>query len=407
MSKNPSPNVFSILRNTLEESPTRFLAEKRIRQRISLRRNRSRRPRRIGRGVYLRLHSPGFFPPARGRRLFPIRAKRSPNLPEAQGRDRGRDRRTVGLSLFKVRQLSRYMMVIQRLKNTISPTEHLDVSFVAEHHENLQHILVFLIIRGLKSGSHVQAQVVSSDGSSRGKQLLLECDAGTSPMLCLPARVPIGKKEVRLVPGTNNHFEIKLPTSASSPPPTSSSFSNRSRRNTPSPIPSTIHEVDENQIQQNLIEDVPMLDATQLSSLSPTSFICASCSLPLVQASRLHQYRDLPSEHWAELVDAWMCHADLKLHDEVKKGSKDGFWPEVGEGLVGGSYVLVHEDAVTKTNFCDTEIEVEKVRSSLYPSQSLCFWFLLWGSVHGCIRKSTLGISSTHGRQSSVSIPVA
>ena len=121
-----------------------------------------------------------------------------------------------------------------------------------------------------------------------------------------------------------------------------------------------------------------MLDATQLSSLSPTSFICASCSLPLVQASRLHQYRDLPSEHWAELVDAWMCHADLKLHDEVKKGSKDGFWPEVGEGLVGGSYVLVHEDAVTKTNFCDTEIEVEKVRSSLYPSQSLFFWFLLW-----------------------------
>ena len=150
-----------------------------------------------------------------------------------------------------------------------------------------------------------------------------------------------------------------------------------------------------------------MLDATQLSSLSPTSFICASCSLPLVQASRLHQYRDLPSEHWAELVDAWMCHADLKLHDEVKKGSKDGFWPEVGEGLVGGSYVLVHEDAVTKTNFCDTEIEVEKVRSSLYPSQSVYFWFLLWGSVSGRIRKSTLGFFSTHGRQSFASIPVA
>ncbi|KAK7681493.1 hypothetical protein QCA50_015585 [Cerrena zonata] len=243
--------------------------------------------------------------------------------------------------------------------------EHLDVSYVAEHHENLQHILVFLTIRGLKLGSHVNAEVVSNDGGTKGKQLLLECDSGTSPMLCLPVRVPIGKKEVKPIPGTGDRFEIKLPTS---------SPSSRSRHNTPSPIP---------EINENEAADVAILDATQLSSLTPTSFICASCSLPLVHASRLHQYRDLPSEHWAELVDAWMCHADLKLSEDVKKGSKDGFWPEAGEGLVGGSYVLVHEDAVITTNFCDTEAEVEKYSDDWHRVRCIC------GAVVGRSREHT------------------
>lgn len=255
---------------------------------------------------------------------------------------------------------------------TLDFVEHLDVSYVAEHHENLQHILVFITIRGLKRGGHVHAEVVSNDGSSKGKQLVLECESGTSPMLCLPVPVPIGKKDVKAVHGASDRFEIKLPTSSPSP-----SLSSRSRRNTPSPIPSTIPEGDEIESQnssQNSNEDVAILDATQLSFLTPTSFICASCSLPLVQASRLHQYRDLPSEHWAELVDAWMCHADLKLNEGVKKGSKDGFWPESGEGLVGGSYVLVHEDAVIRTNFCDTEVEVQKVRLA-FRSYSLPSFF--------------------------------
>lgn len=87
-----------------------------------------------------------------------------------------------------------------------------------------------------------------------------------------------------------------------------------------------------------------------------------------------------------------MCHADLKLSEDVKKGSKDGFWPEAGEGLVGGSYVLVHEDAVITTNFCDTEAEVEKVRPVLLVQ--FCFYLSVSAFCwHGRIRKSTLGSS--------------
>jgi len=113
-------------------------------------------------------------------------------------------------------------------------------------------------------------------------------------------------------------------------------------------------------------EDLPpLLDAAQLSSANPPSFICASCSLSLVQASKIRDYRDLPSEHWAELVEAWMCHSDQKLHDQIVKHGQQGFWPEPGQGLVGGSYILFEESCITVNNLhaaeekkvsCDTSL---------------------------------------------------
>ncbi|KAF8966601.1 HECT-like ubiquitin-conjugating enzyme-binding-domain-containing protein [Flammula alnicola] len=63
-----------------------------------------------------------------------------------------------------------------------------------------------------------------------------------------------------------------------------------------------------------------------------------------------HTWRDLPSEHWEELVEAWMCHSDQKLHDQVQKYSKGGFWPSSGQGLVGGSYILFDESAMNENN---------------------------------------------------------
>lgn len=147
----------------------------------------------------------------------------------------------------------------------------------------------------------------------------------------------------------------------------------------------------------------PLLDAGKLTSVKPTSFICASCSLPLVQIPQQQQqqqgapsahsgsprsssttpsppplftsstssassesssssasssyltaqpftYRDLPSEHWEELVEAWMCHSDQKLHDQVVRHGKAGFWPAKGQAYVGGSYVLFEESVVVKQN---------------------------------------------------------
>ncbi len=187
--------------------------------------------------------------------------------------------------------------------------------------------------------------------------LFLKCDTITSPPLTLPAQVSPGPATVSVVGG--RHYQIKLPTpSAKKPDQLSPSDSTFAR---------------------------DLLDATYFQAIGPTSFICSSCSLPLVRASQLHRYRDLPSEHWAELVDAWMCHADQKLHEHVQKGSKEGFWPGAGEALVGGSYVLIREDSIVKVNLSDAETQSKSsVSPATLTTQSLYI-------IYGCIRRPALG----------------
>ena len=190
--------------------------------------------------------------------------------------------------------------------------------YVAENHENLHHILMFFTITGGKSGAEVHAEVLPLDQSSgQGDRLVIKCGPHTSRPLSLPAYTTPGKKEVK---AQNTHYEIKLPTNDSKSP-----FSDING------------------------EPAPLLDATQLSSINPTSFLCASCSLPLIQSSEVGTYRDLPSEHWEELVEAWMCHSDQKLY--VTHNGKRGFWPSPGQALVGGSYILFEKSAMNRNNF--------------------------------------------------------
>jgi len=197
---------------------------------------------------------------------------------------------------------------------------NLEVTYVAEYHESLQHVLVFLSVAGVTPGVNLEAEVVPA-AQVPGKvgdgfeYLLLKCGLSTSPFLRLPARVAPGKKEVQ---PAGQHFQVKL--SVSSGPSASTS----------------VHSA--------------LMDASRLSTMRPTGYVCASCSLPLVHASQVRDYRDLPSEHWAELVDAWMCHSDQKLHEQVTKHSTQGFWPTEGHALVGGSYILFEQSAMSVHN---------------------------------------------------------
>lgn len=213
-----------------------------------------------------------------------------------------------------------------------------DVVYVAENHENLHHILVFFnIISGVPEAD-VRAEVMPlflnlpMDG---GDHLVIKSGPHASLPLMLPAHTESGKKEVRPQRG---HYEIKLTTTKPFGPPSGSS------NNRP---PATVGES----------TSTSLLDASQITTLNPVSFVCASCSLPLVQSSKIG-YRDLPSEHWEELVEAWMCHSDQKLNDHVAKHSKKGFWPSPGQALVGGSYILFEEGAMNPANLhiADTKV---------------------------------------------------
>lgn len=227
----------------------------------------------------------------------------------------------------------------------------LDIHYVAEHHENLNHVLVFLTVLNIVPGTDIKAEVIPPlPNSSDGSYLVISCVLGTSPTLRLPVPTVPGIKDVKAQSG---YFEIKL------------AMSSADARALPA------------------FDPVPLLDAPQLSRLKYTSFVCTSCSLPLVQSSKIGMYRDLPSEHWEELVDAWMCHTDQRLHEQVTKHGR-GFWPQAGQALIGGSYILFEESAVVKPN--------------LYPAEQpkVSTFRLIFLELHGRSRRPTLAFTDGH-----------
>jgi len=173
--------------------------------------------------------------------------------------------------------------------------------------------MVFFNVTGAIPGVNLEVDI-QSGGDNTERFLVLSGTKTTLPSP-LPARVPPGKPAVKVQSG---HFEFKLPTVGAPDLPSSSA--------------------------------AEMYDATALSNSMPTTFICSSCSLPLVQSTKVKEYKDLPSEHWQELVDVWMCHPDQKLHEEVMQNAKHGFWPKEGEALVGGSYIVFEDSSVVKTH---------------------------------------------------------
>ena len=179
---------------------------------------------------------------------------------------------------------------------------------------------MFLTIAGADPSAEVEVEVLpSSPDSNQGDRLLVRNGPHTSFPLILPVPTSPGRKDIR---SQSSYYEIKLSTSPFTPvaPP----------------------------------DPLPLLDASQLMATNPTGFSCSSCSLPLVRLSSDVTFRDLPSEHWEELVDAWMCHADQQLHEQVIKRSR-GFWPEPGRVLVGGSYVLFEESSIVSSNLCSPD----------------------------------------------------
>jgi ubiquitin-protein ligase E3 D len=228
--------------------------------------------------------------------------------------------------------------------NSLVLAAGLNVTFVAEFQEYLNTVILLFKLDGYDSPpKQVTLEVVPNmgEGVTSGDRILVKHGANWSPPLLLPTRVSLGKFTAQ---PTGEHYEIKLET----PPST----------------------------QSNGSGPVALLDAVQLTNLSPSSFVCSSCSLPLAQnlvnqqtpsqqpsdpnSNTTNQctsltFRDLPSEYWAELVDAWMCHHDQKLTERITQGAKEGVWPAKDECLVGGSYLLFEESSIIKSNTKQTD----------------------------------------------------
>lgn len=264
------------------------------------------------------------------------------------------------------------------------------MSFVAEYQDNLNAVTLLLKIHNLEKGSsqpkQLTVEVVPTGGaradpstpSETGDRILVKHKANWSTPLLMPTPVLLGKFTVEC---SGEHYEIKLPT------PTASNSTVLSQSDATASVGPNENAA-------------ATLDAAHLTSIAPSSFICASCSLPFIQSTSNSStapkaqspfadsteaevgtlsYRDLPSEHWAELLDAWMCHHDQKLADRMAQSAKEGFWPAMGECLVGGSYLLLEESSVVCVNLCEMDTVVCLVSSSpSYVPLQECVGMLRW-----------------------------
>ncbi|KAJ1981107.1 hypothetical protein H4R34_002209 [Dimargaris verticillata] len=99
--------------------------------------------------------------------------------------------------------------------------------------------------------------------------------------------------------------------------------------------------------------------AQTVSSVNLTSTFDQSNTLPLLTQGNADQQMyftatDLPSEHWAELLDCWMCHPDEETkyivqfdQDVSRPGARLYPWnPSLNQLLVGNTYTLLHPDNI-------------------------------------------------------------
>ncbi|KAG0342423.1 hypothetical protein BG000_004720 [Podila horticola] len=91
------------------------------------------------------------------------------------------------------------------------------------------------------------------------------------------------------------------------------------------------------------------LPASLLQGLN--NLACGCCGLPLLASQDntdtigpIQRVVDLPSEHWQELVDCWMCHEED--FTELREGDLGA---RSGQALVGGTYLLIHAENVNQS----------------------------------------------------------
>ena len=92
------------------------------------------------------------------------------------------------------------------------------------------------------------------------------------------------------------------------------------------------------------------------SLTTKTEICCAQCSSVLLERGRIQNWKDLPSQGWADMMEFWHCHKPHESHshgeDEINKGYAAGskLAIENGVGLVDiGDFVFAPEDCSNLT----------------------------------------------------------
>ncbi|KAK4999158.1 hypothetical protein LTR66_001762 [Elasticomyces elasticus] len=110
------------------------------------------------------------------------------------------------------------------------------------------------------------------------------------------------------------------------------------------------------------------------STLRPgTSIHCARCETVLAEKHSITQWKDLPSEGWAEMMEFWHCHKPDIKHEHAHQDphpvprtplqSKKGYGATSklqavqGQGFIDTAHLLVHPDDCRNVEIVGTEAE--------------------------------------------------
>jgi hypothetical protein len=93
----------------------------------------------------------------------------------------------------------------------------------------------------------------------------------------------------------------------------------------------------------------PPLSARQLQEYQAEQLHCSTCKVVVADLDRAStdrsasvMYRPLPSAHYHELIEAYMCHPSGEFAKQMEEVGQKGFWPSVTED--GSGVVLVGEN---------------------------------------------------------------
>jgi hypothetical protein len=213
-----------------------------------------------------------------------------------------------------------------------------NLSYIAEHQENLN--VVQVMVHGDKMSTYPEL-FIEADSEMSEEATLLSKGATSHFRIRLPVPVQGGQK----VPLAAPHFHLEAKLTAAS-------------TQLSEPVSSL-----NTMITQALC-------ATDLRRIQPKVIACTGCDREIAELPNKCGFKDLPSEHWAEMMEVWMCHSDPGFTAQISAQTKDGFWPSEGIVLVGGSYLLLRDEYVKEHNLVTDSTSVS-VSSTLLRAPSL------------------------------------
>ncbi|WVQ94544.1 hypothetical protein IAU59_001623 [Kwoniella sp. CBS 9459] len=210
----------------------------------------------------------------------------------------------------------------------VSPIDVNSISYIAEHQENLRLVQITLHGAGLSPNLELQLETASPSSGQPAHEATIS--SKKDPAFSLPITLPTPAIAGQTAAFTSQALHLEAKIVAQPTPPSAASL-----------LPTYA------------------LSASDLRIHRPTALCCAVCdrelsTLPtkptLVNTAANGNldgpYKDLPSEHWAEMMEVWMCHNDPSFTARLAEKTKEGFWPQNGGVLVGGSYLLVGQERV-------------------------------------------------------------